>query len=236
VKSSNQTTFLKEKERKYWQDLVDSNIRTGTLACLWCLKAQAIKKLSLAFNKWRLVSALKSYESNLLQQQSKEDPSEVVEVMDNAISIINRYKDGGFLQTVDPETWKPNSASSPSAQSKPATKGIDFPWEERRKSSDQEGEHPGINPDTIDYVNQNVSPDLLNHAVVNLDQYQSNYNTLSSTVSSGAGASIRDQVDTATKEWSFIQLSSTLLDQDLDVDAKRKILCKSFVLLWHIEK
>lgn len=38
--------------------MLASNIRSGSLACLWCLKAQVLKKLSVAFNRWKYTSIM----------------------------------------------------------------------------------------------------------------------------------------------------------------------------------
>lgn len=34
--------------------LLDTNIRAGGMACLWCIRSQLSKRLYAAFNKWRL--------------------------------------------------------------------------------------------------------------------------------------------------------------------------------------
>lgn len=48
----------KQTEQEYWNKLLANNIRSGTMACLWCLKAQVLKKLSLAFYKWKYTSIM----------------------------------------------------------------------------------------------------------------------------------------------------------------------------------
>lgn len=58
VKTSQQLSFLKDSEREYWNKLIDSNIRSGTVACMWCIKAQLLKKLSVAFHRWKFLAAV----------------------------------------------------------------------------------------------------------------------------------------------------------------------------------
>jgi hypothetical protein len=40
-----------------WNHLLEANMKSGTLACLWCLKSQYLKMIALAFGKWKCVSA-----------------------------------------------------------------------------------------------------------------------------------------------------------------------------------
>lgn len=88
ILSSQQVSILREAEREQWRKLVDSNIRSGTLACLWCLKTQYVKKLSAAFNKWRLFSALTE-----ARRQREESPRRTASLaLQNAIDVMNRLK------------------------------------------------------------------------------------------------------------------------------------------------
>ena len=49
------------------QRLVEANIRVGTLACLWCLKTFCIKRLAVAFTKWKITIIEDSiYEKSLI--------------------------------------------------------------------------------------------------------------------------------------------------------------------------
>ena len=64
MKSTNSLPFLKESEKDYWNKLLDSNIRAGTMACMWCMKAQLVKKTSLAFHRWKFVVARESWYGN----------------------------------------------------------------------------------------------------------------------------------------------------------------------------
>jgi hypothetical protein len=43
-----------EAEREAMDQLVESNVRTGVLACVWCIKTQAVKMLALAFHRWKV--------------------------------------------------------------------------------------------------------------------------------------------------------------------------------------
>lgn len=103
----NQLSFLRDSEKDFWQQLVDSNIRASTIACLWCLKAHIIKKASVAFNKWKLFAAITRYESKIDETMSiSKTPTSfansdisilnphgtVNKALDNAIAVINRFK------------------------------------------------------------------------------------------------------------------------------------------------
>lgn len=46
-----------------WNKLVDANIRSGLIACMWCLKAHVLRRTAQAFHKWRVNSALMSFAS-----------------------------------------------------------------------------------------------------------------------------------------------------------------------------
>lgn len=42
-----------KQQQDTWNKLLEANIRFGTTACLWCIKTQMVKKLSLAFHRWK---------------------------------------------------------------------------------------------------------------------------------------------------------------------------------------
>lgn len=116
--ASQQVSFLREAERDQWQRLVDSNIRSGTLACLWCLKAQYVKRLSIAFNKWKLISALKGMQR---KPPAEDTPRKAAsKAVQNAIAVMNRCK---------PPAPAPDAPQSSSNQE------MQFPWELRRAES-----------------------------------------------------------------------------------------------------
>ena len=121
-------SLIKQSEKKFWKELVDSNIRAGTIACLWCLKAQAIKRLSGAFNKWKVFTALKNQELMHAQLHELQKSAVVSGVIDNALSIIKRYREGGIMNQVNgTNNWK----------SDPVSSSLNFPWEERRNPQSQ---------------------------------------------------------------------------------------------------
>eukprot|EP00981_Chlorochromonas_danica_P014801 scaffold8859_cov169-Ochromonas_danica.AAC.6 len=106
ILASQQVSILREAEREQWRRLVDSNIRSGTLACLWCLKTQYVKKLSVSFNKWKLFSALTE-----ARRQREESPRRTASLaLQNAIDVMNRLK---------PLDKKSSSSSSSSSSSYP---------------------------------------------------------------------------------------------------------------------
>lgn len=82
-------SFLQEPEKKFWQELVDSNIRAGSLACLWCLKAQLNKRLSAAFNKWKLNATLMAIEEKRRKEEAEQKSKPLLE----AISVLSKYTD-----------------------------------------------------------------------------------------------------------------------------------------------
>jgi hypothetical protein len=51
--SQNASTTI-EAEREAMDQLVESNVRTGVLACVWCIKTQYIKMMAMAFNRWKV--------------------------------------------------------------------------------------------------------------------------------------------------------------------------------------
>ena len=50
---SQSATSTIEAEREAMDQLVESNVRTGVLACIWCIKTQVIKMMAAAFNRWK---------------------------------------------------------------------------------------------------------------------------------------------------------------------------------------
>lgn len=113
MQASNEISFLKQNERKFWQDLVDSNIRAGTIACLWCLKAQLIKKTSVAFNRWKLYAACKGFEyknRELADMKASLDSREN-DTVNNAISVLHKYRNNNNNTTLN-DAPNPNYESS----------------------------------------------------------------------------------------------------------------------------
>ena len=47
-----------DAERETWSRLVDSNVRSGIIACIWCMKAQVVKITAMAFHKWKAYKIL----------------------------------------------------------------------------------------------------------------------------------------------------------------------------------
>lgn len=40
-----------------WNHLLEANMKSGTLACVWCIKSHYIKMIACAFGKWKCFSA-----------------------------------------------------------------------------------------------------------------------------------------------------------------------------------
>lgn len=41
-------------DKEHWDRLLEAQIRSGTMACLWCIKSQVVKMLAGAFHRWHL--------------------------------------------------------------------------------------------------------------------------------------------------------------------------------------
>jgi hypothetical protein len=195
-------TLVKQSERKFWKELVDSNIRAGTIACLWCLKAQALKKLSQAFNKWKVYTAVINTELALVESNHYHK-TEVSTVIDNAISIIKRYKEGGIMNQVN-ESWK-----NPSDANESQEKSLNFPWEERRggQGSSTHSTPGGLSSNVLKYLSK-VS-DSSSSSAANNDSshflHQSVQSLSSPPPVKSSSSSLRETMETTTKEWNFIQ-------------------------------
>ena len=238
VKTASALTTLKESERKFWKELVDSNIRAGTIACLWCLKAQAIKRISGAFNKWKLLTAIKNQEENLVES-NVQHKTEISSVIDNALSIIHKYKEEGIMNRINSNSWK-NSQSDPE---------LVFPWEERRNpqttNTQLQSDAPlSINPSTLQYINKTLSGDLF-HSTAGVDHSTlgstMNHTGFSSTSQSSvpppppaqqqppSPTRLHETMETTNKVWNFIQkqFQRKSNNEILDPETERQMLCKS---------
>jgi hypothetical protein len=40
-------------EKEAWNKLIDANVRSGIMACVFCMKGQVIKIIAQAFHKWK---------------------------------------------------------------------------------------------------------------------------------------------------------------------------------------
>jgi hypothetical protein len=123
---------LQDPEKKFWQDLVDSNIRAGSLACLWCLKAQVNKRVSAAFNKWKFNTAIAVFE----EKQRKEQEENRSEPVQDAVNILAKYKDASGNTSNNDKSYSSRLASdstyNPSNYSSPPSKA--FSGEENASS------------------------------------------------------------------------------------------------------
>jgi hypothetical protein len=92
VKSVSNTSTT-SSEQLYWNKLIDSNIRAGTLACMWCLKAQAVKKVSLAFYKWKYTSMFNhtNSPSKSITNSAKKNGN-ISSALESAVSLMSRMK------------------------------------------------------------------------------------------------------------------------------------------------
>lgn len=133
VKSTNSLPFLKESEKDYWNKLLDSNIRAGTMACMWCMKAQLVKKTSLAFHRWKFVVARQSWYNNSSPSKSIQNTASratsssppqstekllnhagarpVSAVLANAMQLVNTLKESDAERDVNTRLFASPSAS-----------------------------------------------------------------------------------------------------------------------------
>lgn len=120
---------------------MESNIRAGTIACVWCIKAQLFKKLSASFNKWKLFAALTA--------MAEHKPGSMVvaeaksaDAVGDAIDLLNRYKEtesnlitrivnGGNMQN------------------------ITFPWQDRRVDASEDMLRDSLDPPPASTNNNN---------------------------------------------------------------------------------
>jgi hypothetical protein len=144
----------------YWNKLLDSNIRAGTMACMWCMKAQVVKRISVAFFRWKYgvsksagTGGNNSLFSSPTHKSSLSSPhgAPMSAVLAHAISVANHIK----RQEVESElNFSPISGTeshifrSPSASVQAANAAATsvlqhdlqimppplFPWHERRRA------------------------------------------------------------------------------------------------------
>lgn len=83
-KCDNKSDIDHPENEAAWNKLVETNIRAGTMACLWCMKVQVFKRLSSAFHHWKDVVSVNSSlsESVLLNQRQLNS-----DLLDNSIVI-----------------------------------------------------------------------------------------------------------------------------------------------------
>lgn len=48
-------------DKDSWNRLLEANVRSGTMACMWCIKTQVVKMQALAFNKWKTKLLFRNY-------------------------------------------------------------------------------------------------------------------------------------------------------------------------------
>jgi len=142
AKPTNSLPFLKESEKDYWNKLLDSNIRAGTMACMWCLKTTYVKKISLAFYRWKLNAAKEVWRGNNSpvkgsnQYASLRTPSGSLEqieerpqnslrpvstVLANAISLMNQLKETDAERDLNTRLFASPSASVKAANAMAAS-------------------------------------------------------------------------------------------------------------------
>jgi hypothetical protein len=56
-KSTSAPVEVAEANMEGWNHLLEANMKSGTLACVWCIKAHYIKMIAVAFGKWKCFSA-----------------------------------------------------------------------------------------------------------------------------------------------------------------------------------
>lgn len=151
------------------------------------MKAQGIKKLSLGFNKWKLFSALKTM-SMKYEQQLKTANSLPKQPLDQAITLVNRYKETTNENNISKDKMN-TSIVNKSTNNISTNKSLSSPSKESKDTFTSQ--NPLRNPPS--------PPTSVHHKRNN------------------------------SNDWSYMQLSNTLLNQNIDSDTKREMLCKIFI-------
>ena len=58
MRDASNSSVAIDAEREAWNRLIDANVRSGIMACIWCMKAQVVKITAMAFHKWKTYSLL----------------------------------------------------------------------------------------------------------------------------------------------------------------------------------
>ena len=58
LRNASHSNIAIDAEREAWNRLIDANVRSGIMACVWCMKAQVVKMTAMAFHKWKTVNLL----------------------------------------------------------------------------------------------------------------------------------------------------------------------------------
>jgi len=58
------SSSIQEGTGDAWERLLDATLRSNSIACFWCLKVMVVKKLGVAFNRWRVMAAFFSISSS----------------------------------------------------------------------------------------------------------------------------------------------------------------------------
>jgi phosphopantetheinyl transferase (holo-ACP synthase) len=211
IQNTQTVSSLKANERQFWEQLVESNIRAGTLACLWCLKAQSLKKLGSAFNKWRVFPAIQAYTAKqeellLLKEREKQL------VVDEAVEVLEKYQPSSTSLTMTHNNTTTNNLLSRMMNGGSISDNttINFPWLQRRQQEEEEEQQQ---QQTVNHITTgqatNTIPATKEELFFKNHQYEQ-----------------RDLHLLDQETNTFAELSSQLLDHDLDTETKRKILCK----------
>ena len=110
---SDSLKFIDIPLQDYWNKLLDSNIRAGTMACMWCMKAQVVRRLSVAFFKWKYTGAAVPTAQNSEINHKSLKPQEIPmsAVLANAISLMNQLKESEVERDLSTQLFMSPSAS-----------------------------------------------------------------------------------------------------------------------------
>lgn len=199
------------QDQECWNKLIDANIRAGTLACMWCLKAHVTKKVSLAFYKWKYMTlaahsplAIVTSPDKLSQpstvsasssfgQEAK--PGNVSVALESAVALMNRIKTPAKSDRENTGITSDQVGQSSQQYQQSAEENVQFSTPR------------GLSQEDIIDGAMNPSSSVLTSIMSSLK-----YNKLSS-----------EHLDR--------YLRDTLINKDTDFETKRKLLRKLSVLL-----
>ena len=72
LREASNSSVAVDAEREAWNRLIDANVRSGIMACIWCMKAQVVKITAMAFHKWKTCSLLDMSKIALLNSISNQ--------------------------------------------------------------------------------------------------------------------------------------------------------------------
>lgn len=140
-------------ELPLWQELIDSNLRSGTIACLWCLRTLFLRRVSRAFHRWRVNTLVPpSTSAGVVPQPTPEEEDRDLLLRDyqtlidkfgtvnqqhpslqQAMSLLSRMREADPTIGVTPGQIS-SSYSGMSSNTQYGGEEMFFPWQQRASS------------------------------------------------------------------------------------------------------